>query len=178
MGRVLAASVLQVCDTAREMEADTIVSGIKTVFIPSNPDPEKLEEAKRVTELYRAGKEKEMRAFSSMSFPEALRIVRLENGPDQFELHLTAVGIGDFVFAGLPGEPFVEIGMRIIADSPFAATAIMALTDGGEIYFPTGDIYTEGGYEAKSSPIQKGADEILVHGMNALLKEIRSMKEI
>ena len=132
--------------------------------------------------LGRAGRNGELREKGiTMSISEALRIVKLENGPDEYEFHLTAVSIGDIVFAGLPGEPFVEIGKRIIADSPFETTIILALTDGGEIYFPTGDIYEEGGYEAEchleyghKGPFKKGINQSLTHGFENSLKRILS----
>ena len=174
MGRVLAASVIEVYDKAKEIEVDTITTGTRNVLVATNPENDKLDIAKEVVRLGRAGRNGELRENGiTMSISEALRIVKLENGPDNYEFHLTAVSIGDIVFAGLPGEPFVEIGKRIIADSPFETTIILALTDGGEIYFPTGDIYEEGGYEAKSSPIKKGADNLIVENMTVLLNEIK-----
>nr|MBQ4320226.1 hypothetical protein [Clostridia bacterium] len=174
MGRVLAASVIEVSDRTKEFKADKIVTGVRNVMVPTNPENDKLETAKEVIKLYRAGKYAEINERGyDMTMPEALRIAELENGPDAYEFHLTAIRIGDIAFAGLPGEPFVEIGDRIVAGSPFEKTIICALTDGAEIYFPTGDIYDEGGYEAKSSPIRKGADNIIVDNMTGLLGELK-----
>ncbi|MBE6559783.1 MAG: hypothetical protein E7662_01555 [Ruminococcaceae bacterium] len=173
MGRTLAAGVLRMCDAAAPIRADKISCGVRTVQIPTNPENDKLDIAREVVAMSRAGRKSELQERGiTMRISEALRIIRLENGPDEYCFHLSAISIGDFVFAGLPGEPFVEIGRRIETDSPFPYTAVLALTDGAEIYFPTGNIYDEGGYEAKSSPIRKGADEILVRGMGELLREI------
>ena len=74
---------------------------------------------------------------------------------------------------GLPGEPFSEIGKRIIEKSPFEKTLICVLTDGGEIYFPTSYVIGEGGYEARSSVVKAGADDIIVENALELLNELK-----
>ena len=55
---------------------------------------------------------------------EAQRIVALENEPDAYEFTLSSIAIGDFVIIGLPGEPFSEIGTRIINESDFPHQSI------------------------------------------------------
>lgn len=98
---------------------------------------------------------------------EAKRICELEHGPDEYEFALRALKLGEFVIAGLPGECFVEIGGRI--ESAYSGKNIMVccLTNGGDSYFPTSSAYDEGGYEARTSHLKKGGDDIIV-------KEIRN----
>lgn len=178
LGRTLAGAVLGIIGKTKKMPVENIAFAQKKVFIPTNRENERLPEAKRIVELYRAGRTDEIevrRGMSPMTMAaEAIRIVRLENGPDEYEFELTALRIGEVVFAALPGEPFCEIGKRIIADSPFVMTMPLALTNGGEIYFPTGNIYEEGGYEATSTPIRKGADDILVNETVSLIRTLNA----
>ncbi|MFW6288576.1 MAG: hypothetical protein ACOC2Q_02215, partial [Spirochaetota bacterium] len=51
----------------------------------------------------------------------------------------------------MPGELFVEIGMRIKEASPFALTAIVELANGSLCYLPTSEAYEKGGYETEFS---------------------------
>ena len=177
MGRVVAGAVLQVCDKALPVGSDEIRFDEKLITIPSNAENEKLEEAKRIKELYDSGREDEL-PYKNMELTtavaEAKRIVFLATGPESYSYTLTALAIGDVVFAGLPGEPFAEIGMRISDSSPFAKTFVCSLTNGGDTYFPTSSAYDEGGYEAKASRLKKGGDEIVISGMKELLEKLKA----
>ncbi len=175
MARKVAGGVLQICDSAREIEPQDIKFANKIVYVPTNRENNRLEESRRIVELHRSGRDNEISDDGSgitTIVSEALRVISLENGPDEYKFNLSAIKIGDFVIAGLPGEPFSEIGMRIVEKSPVETTVVCALTDGGEIYFPTTEVIGAGGYEARSSVVKAGADDILVNGMLELLDEI------
>ena len=88
--------------------------------------------------------------------PEALRIAELSDGPDALSFRISAVSVGNVAFAALLGEPFCQIGESIIKSSPFLKTMICVLSDGGEVYFPTSDLYDENAYEVTSSFVKKG----------------------
>ena len=97
-------------------------------------------------------------------------MILLEHGPESFELPLSAVAIGDaLAFAGIPGEPFTEIGRRIMDASPFKMTLCTCLTSGSCGYFPVASAYAEGGYEARSSVFGASVAEDLVRGSSELL---------
>jgi len=129
------------------------------VMLPSHKENSRLEEAKKICELYKAGRanelpHKEMELTTVVA--EASRIVTLENGPEAFEFLLSAIKIGELVFAGIGGEPFTEIGNRICEVSPFKKTILCCLTNSSGGYIPTTQAYEEGGYEAKrTDPIYK-----------------------
>ncbi len=177
MGRAVAGAVLQVCDKALPVGSNEICFAEKLITIPSNSENDRLEEAKRIKELYDSGRESEL-PYKDMELTtavaEAKRIVFLSDGPESYSYTLTALSLGDVVFAGLPGEPFAEIGMRIAKASPFAKTFVCSLTNGGDTYFPTSSAYDEGGYEAKASRLRKGGDEIVISGMKELLEKIHA----
>lgn len=129
---------------------------VKNVSIPSQrPTAEDLQQARRFVALHSEGRDAEI-PFSRMELTtvvaEAGRMLSLENGPDFFEMPVSAVSIGgSLAFAGVPVEPFTEIGRSVKSASPFAVTLFSCLTNGSCGYFPIKSAYTEGGYEARSS---------------------------
>ena len=82
---------------------------------------------------------------------------------NSFEFTLTALRIGDTVLAGLPGECFSEIGRRIEGEYNVGNIVVCCLTNGGDSYFPTSRAYDEGGYEARTSRLAKGGDDVIVN---------------
>ena len=175
MGRVLAGAVLSIYSITEEMKTDKITFGSKIVDLPSNQDNDRLDEAKRICEFYDTGRKdelpyKEMDLVTVVS--EACRIVRLENGPDSFPFLLSAIKVGELVFAGIGGEPFVEIGVRISEQSPYKNTIVCCLTNNYGGYIPTSSCYDEGGYESRTTDIKRGGDDIIVDGMTELLKSL------
>lgn len=178
MGRVIAGAVLQICDKTEPVRVDKIKYAAKTVTVASNQDNSRLEEAERIVKLHAEGKDSEL-PYTEMELTtvvaEATRIVLLKDGPESFDFRLTAIGFGDIAFTGFPGEPFVEIGRRVEADSPFKVTHTCCLANGAGGYFPTKSAYDEGGYEARSSRLKKGVDDILVTGAVELLNEIKNI---
>ena len=176
MGRTVAGAAIGIYGKAEPFSADKISFGSKRIFIPSNQDNSKLPESRKIKELYESGRAHEL-PYEDMELTtvvaEAMRICELEHGPDGFEFTLSALRLGDFVLAGLPGECFAEIGRRI--EDGFGKTQIMVccLTNGGDSYFPTSSAYDEGGYEARTSRLKKGGDDIIVKGMLELLESVK-----
>ena len=175
MGRIIAGAVLSVCSITEELKTDTISFASKMVELPSNQENDRLEEAKKIHELYEAGRGNEL-PYKEMELTtvvaEAERIIRLENRPEPFPFFLSAIKIGEFVFAGIGGEPFTEIGNRICEQSPFKTTVLCCITNSAGGYIPTRKAYTEGGYEARSSSLKPGGDDIIVNGMTELLSSL------
>jgi len=84
--------------------------------------------------------------------------------PDTDDLILQALQIGDLGIAAIPCEVFVEIGLAIKGESPFADNFTVELANGYNGYLPTEAQHPLGGYEtwrAKSSRLEvKAATEI------------------
>lgn len=175
MGRIIAGAVLSVCSITEPIKTDKISFATKNIRLPSHPENDRLEEARHIYDLYTAGKTAEL-PYKEMELTtivaEASRIIKLENGPDSFAFLLSAIKIGDLVFAGIGGEPFTEIGNRICEASPFDTTILCCLTNNGGGYIPTRSAYAEGGYEARGSSLAPGGDDIMVDGMVSLLKSL------
>ena len=176
MGRIIAGAVLSVCSITEKVDTDKISYSSMMVNLPSNQENDRLDEARKIHELYEAGRANEL-PYKEMELTtivaEAERILRLEKGPDSFPFFLSAIRIGDLVFAGIGGEAFTEIGNRICADSPFDNTVLCCITNSEGGYIPTTKAYSEGGYEAKSSSLKPGGDDIIVEGMTKLLNKLK-----
>lgn len=54
---------------------------------------------------------------------------------------------GDIGLVALPGEIFAAVGLAIKAQSPFTTTAVIGLANDYIGYVPTGEAFTQGGYE-------------------------------
>ncbi len=175
MGRIIAGAVLSICSITEKVNADEISFASKEVSLPSYQENDRIAEAEKIHEYYESGRSAEL-PYKEMELTtvvaEAERILRLQNGPKAFPFFLSALKIGDLVFAGIGGEPFTEIGVRICDASPFKNTVMCCLTNSEGGYIPTTKAYSEGGYEAKSSELKPGGDDIIVNGMTELLKAL------
>ena len=175
MGRVIAGAVLSVCSVTEKINADKISFLSGEVMLPSHKENDRIEEMRKIYDLYESGRASEL-PYKEMALTtavaEATRILNLENGPDAFKFLVSAIKVGDMVFAGIGGEPFTEIGNRICAESPFDTTILCCLTNSAGGYIPTKTAYEEGGYEAKSSSLKPGSDDILVESTVELLRKL------
>ncbi len=175
MGRKIAGAVIGMFDKGEPVRDGKISFGSYKIDIPSNQDNSRLDEARKIVDMYKAGRSHEL-PYENMELTtvvaEANRIVGLEHGPESYSFVLTGLKIGGATFAGLPGECFVDIGKAIENEQPDGALFVCCLTNGGDSYFPTSSAYDEGGYEARTSRLRKGGDKILIEGMRKLLSEI------
>ena len=177
IGNVLTGAVLQVYDKVAYRDVDRIRCLEKRISVPSNmPAPEDMPQARRINDLHQAGRDAEI-PYKAMMLTtvvaEAERMIRLEHGPDHFEMPLSGLAIGDVALIGIPGEPFTGIGRGLKMSPDWAVVLPCCLTNGGEGYFPMLDAYEEGGYEARSSRFRAGTAEKIVEEGLALLREMK-----
>ncbi len=177
VGRALAGTVLQVYDKVNYVDIDDIDIVRKNIKVASNmPNKEDLPRAKKYKELHEAGRDDEI-PFTAMELTtvvaESLRMCRLENGPEFFNVRLTGVRLGPVGMVGIPGEAFTDIGVGIKDTEGWDMIMPCSLTNGAMGYFPMKSAYDEGGYEAKTSPFKSGVAEAIIEGGKALLDEMR-----
>lgn len=177
MGRVVTAGVLQAFDKVQYVDVDSIRFIQRPIRVASfMPKPEELPEAHRINDLHLAGKDDEI-PFEGMMLTtvvaEAGRMVRLENGPEAFDMELSGIAVGNVAFVGIPGEPFNGIGRGIKEAEGWDLVLPTCITNGHEGYFPMRDAYDEGGYEARSSNFAAGVAEFLIEEGKALLADLR-----
>ena len=176
MGRVVAGGVLQAFDKVKYVDVDAIKCLSKMIRIPSNmPDPADLPEAHRINDLHVAGKDNEI-PFKGMMLTtvvaRAARMVRLEHGPESFEMPLTAIAIGPVAMFGIPGEPFTGIGRALKETEGWEMILPTCNTNAKEGYFPMLECYEEGGYEAGGSNYKAGVAELLIEESKSMLKTL------
>ncbi len=176
IARVVTGGVLQAYDKVNYVDVDTLISKQKVINVPSSrPDPKDLPQAHRINDLHNAGKDNEI-PYEGMMLTtvvaEAARMVRLENGPDAFDMRLSAIVIGPVALIGIPGEPFTGIGLGLKATEGYEMILPCCLTNGSEGYFPMQDSYDEGGYEARSSRFKAGVAELIIEEGQKLLKSL------
>lgn len=177
VGRALAGTVLQVYDKVAYVDVDKINIQDKIISVKANkPTPEQMPLARKYKELHDSGRD-DLIPYTAMELTtvvaEALRMCRLENAPDQFQLRLTGVQIGPVAFVGIPGEPFTDIGVGIKEAEGWSMILPCALTNGCEGYFPVKSAFDEGGYEARTSQYCGGVAEDIIAGGKALLGEMK-----
>lgn len=177
MGRVVAGAVMQVFDKVKFVDVVTVKYAEKIINVPANlPLPEEIPLAHKYYDLYVSGRENEI-PFNAMALTTAVanaeRIVSLENGPESFEMTLSALRVGDVGFIGIPGEPFTEIGKALKRTEGFGLILPCCKTNGSEGYFPTTDAYLEGGYEACASNFKAGVAELLIREGKDLLNTLK-----
>jgi len=178
IGRVVCGGVMQAFDKVNYCDVPEIKAASRVIPIPSNmPTKEELELAYKYDELHQAGKDEEI-PFKGMMLTtvvaESERMIRLKDGPDHFDLKLSAIKIGPVAMVGIPGEPFNGIGVGIKEQTKgYGLIMLTCITNGYMGYFPMKDAYDEGGYEARSSVFRSGSAELIIEEGKKLLEEIR-----
>ena len=176
VGRALAGVVLQVYDKVEFSEVEDISTARRVILVPSNkPKPSDMPLAREYKRLHDEGRD-DLIPYTAMELTtvvaEALRMCRLENAPDFFELELIGLRLGDIALVGLPGEPFTDIGVAIKKLGGYDMILPIAQMNGDEGYFPSRQAFDEGGYEARSSHYVAGIDSLIVDGAKSVLAEL------
>ena len=89
---------------------------------------------------------------------------------------MQAFRIGDLAIAAIPCEVFVEIGLKIKAESPIAQTFTISLANGYNGYLPTPQHHAWGGYEtwrARSSHLEVQASVKIEAAIMELLDRLK-----
>ena len=66
-----------------------------------------------------------------------------------------------------------DLGNRVNDESSYKTTLVCCLTNAAGTYFPTRKAYDEGGYEARSSKLAPGSDDIMVKDIIDLFESIK-----
>jgi len=103
-------------------------------------------------------------AFAAIELPGKQRgeVSTKEKHPATKLLNITAARVGDIAFIGIGCEVLTEIGMAIKAASPCKHTFVITHCNGAAGYLPPEYVYTEGGYEVKSSHFAPQAADMVV----------------
>ena len=173
MGRAIAGTAMAVWDFCEDVPAGPVNGTVRACTMPANvPTADEI----KWVEMFDAGRKDEiplghMEIMTLTS--KGSRVRKLKNGPDHFDILVSSVSIGDsLAFAGLPCEPFVDIGRDVKAQSPFKMTMVSCLTNGSEGYIPSTKAHKEGGYEGLSSRFAAPTGDRLVAAQVEQLKKL------
>ena len=115
-------------------------------------------------------------AKAAMS-PELKAGFEQHHAETEVQVEIQAVRVGDFAIAAAPGELFVELGLAIKRQSPFATTLVNELANGSAIgYVCTRDAFVQGGYEPRltmESRLPPEMGELCVDRAVTLLREFK-----
>jgi hypothetical protein len=92
---------------------------------------------------------------------------------EDLRAEIQVLAVGPVAFVAIPGEYFVELGMRINKESPFPYTFIVELANGDVGYIPTRRGFEEGGYEPTSTSLAPGGGEKIADKAIELLKQCK-----
>lgn len=107
--------------------------------------PEVLENIKKI----QARPEGDEPLFNRLEKIYALRVEQMEaEWPDQVDVPVQVLRIGDLGIAAIPFETFAETGLEIKDKSPFSQTFTIELANGAYGYLPTPEQHKLGGYES------------------------------
>ena len=94
-------------------------------------------------------------------------------GRSQRAVEIQGIAFGpDIALLAMSAEPFVKIGQRIKAHSPFPSTLVSGYSNVGWAYLPTADAYPLGGYEVEVTPFAPEAADLMVEASQAVLRDI------
>lgn len=103
----------------------------------------------------------------------ANQTVVLPGKEERVKAELQALKVGPYLFLTMPGEPMVEYGFKLeraIADR--AIPIIVGYANGHVGYIATADAYEVGGYEPTMSPLDPGAEAILLDALGGLADQV------
>ncbi len=160
LGQELAASVVQAVMRAEPIEGNKIAGDIASLKLPLlSPPPMKVlrEHQRRFQERAEQARKEGRLGDAQWQFCEAewakkvLQALRQKTLPTHESMNAQVLRLGNLAFAGLASETFVEIGLTVQQQSPFAHTVALGYTNGCIGYLPTAKAYEEGGYEVEQA---------------------------
>ncbi len=104
---------------------------------------------------------------------EANRLHHQEYNPgNEVEVRLSAIKIGNVIFAGVNGEVFNQIGVKLKNLSPYSNTFFLTHCNGSCGYLVSDEAISKGGYEVSSTSARSGAESGIIEGFLQMINEL------
>jgi neutral ceramidase len=171
MGTILAGEVFQTWPKLQSIENAPLRVRSATVALPlAKIAPGEVEKARSTID--RMGQSKGGPGF--LELVKAFQVLDVDARQGKpIDVEVQVIALGDSVaWVSLPGEIFVELGLEIKQDSPFAHTIIAELANGAIGYIPSRRAYAQGNYEVVSARCAEGSGEMLVAAAVRMLTEM------
>jgi neutral ceramidase len=152
LGRTLAGEAVKAVERALPVAGNEITGGLSAVALP-------LKQTEPLTQF-----------LDFMSFRESYREHLI--GRDELETEVQVVRVGDVTFVGLPGEPFVELGLELKARAGGSHLAVVGFANDDVRYVMTDDAYVEGQYETVGTPLEATSAERVVAAAAGLIESV------
>lgn len=187
-GTIIAAEAIKVAEGIKTVEVDHLSSRMKTVQFPLKPLPkiddvekELIAIKKEMSELEAQGKQIDMKRLKPKLEWANFTLPSLKNGtaPVSIPVEVQMLRIGkNIVFFAVPGELFVEVGLKIKQAMALPGSFVIAYTNGHTGYMPSkqaekngwcenDNSYKNGGYHP--SNYSGGLEDVLVLAVKELL---------
>jgi len=181
MGKIVAKEALRAIASAKEINGSEVKAKKEYLKIKSGEfDPEKLAEAKHLNETVELKISDEPLALGAgdqlmADLIIAKKLLKFYDERTEYgKLCVQAIKIGDVYFYAMPGEPFVQFGLQIKANSPSEKNIIAEISNGPAGYLPLEDMFFDSVYESRrtSAYYEKKAGEIVTNRILELAKEL------
>lgn len=166
IGKAYAEITLKALSKTTPAQVDAIQTENITIDIPPREVTEdEILEAKNILEQYKNDKTESEKLDANDIFKGTIAVKKIfaENllnfvahKKQFYKIPLQIIRMGNIIFFAIPGEPFVEIGLKLIktATEKYGYTMVYpaALTNGYFGYIPLAENFPRGGYEVKQTP--------------------------
>lgn len=135
------------------------------------PSEEMLEYLRERRRLQKKGEP----AYHSRELTYADRVEQLAETPDEVDVPLQVIRIGDLGIAAIPFEVFTETGLELKQRSPLGDTFTIELANGSYGYLPTPEQHELGGYETwmGTSNVEENATRKIVARLLSMFDDVR-----
>jgi len=117
--------------------------------------------------------QKMLAEYGFSSYLDALWTVKRSNLPDQRDMEMKLLAIGDLSFVFAPYEMFGANGRFIKDNTPYAMTFIATCSEGDNSYIPTKEAFDYNCYESQCSYFARGAAEAIADQYVSMLTELK-----
>ena len=101
-------------------------------------------------------------------------LINRSNLPEEEQMEISALRIGDLGFAFAPYEMFCANGEFIKDFSPFPMTVVASCANGAHSYLASALAFTHGCYEVDNRRYPKGTAELLADNFVDMLKQLKN----
>jgi hypothetical protein len=185
IGTLLAAGVIGSLDNIKYCNKNVVNACSETVELSLKSKPT-LQEARKMVEERAMALEKATRdgecAGKLQRLDEEMRLgeyfCRMWDvmGPElrkgQMRSEVQAISINGIILVGLPGEPFVEIGLKIKERTSQNTAVVIGYANDYVGYIATNEAYAEGGYEPVWNILAPGAGERITDVASGLIEKL------
>jgi hypothetical protein len=171
MGTVLAGDVLRLLPDLKPVDG-ALHARSETVAVPLAPiTPDDVKKAKEIEAKSGSHDSTATSFMEAVKAFQVLDVARHEGKPIEAEVQVITLG-NAVAWASIPGEPFVELGLQLKQESPFALTIVPELANDCIGYLPCRRAFPQGNYEVVSSRCGEGAGELIVKSAVRMLTDI------